>query len=64
MACVIRNPVILHCLNEFGITPAEARAIAAVGTVRPPPLDEEWAALVVQLSDVERLAGLASSAPK
>lgn len=54
MACVIRNPVIIHCLDQFGITPEEMRAIQAGRVMPPPQLNSEYGALVVQLSEVTR----------
>ena len=52
MASVIRNPIILHCLDQFGITPAEARAAEST----PPSADEgrntEYAAFIAKLPEI------------
>lgn len=46
MATVIRNPVLIHCLRQFGITPEEARALDRHNALMPQTAADTYAELL------------------
>lgn len=54
MASVIRNPIILHCLDQFGITPEEARAVESGKAPVNDRREANYAAFIANLPEFVR----------